>query len=152
MFAVNNITTYCPPVRPPNGIRTGVVPHPSQGGNANATEFRDQVISIWQNAGDLRSTMLEQLWQQRSQLTGIFTTSTPQLRLACGFLPLSLPTPLAVGTIAAVASLPPPSPPLPPSPAVAIAKLFKQTPHSAKSFVPFAGQRGLQKGCRILSS
>jgi hypothetical protein len=55
MFAVNNVTTYRPPVRPPNGTRTGVVPHPSQGGNVYAPEFRDQVISIWQNGGNLRS-------------------------------------------------------------------------------------------------
>jgi len=65
MFAVNNITTYRPPMHPPNGTRTGVVPHPSQGENAYASEFRDQVISIWQNGGDLRSPMLDQLWQQR---------------------------------------------------------------------------------------
>ena len=65
MFAVNNTTTYRPPVRPPNETRTGVVPHPSQGGNAYAPEFCDQVISIWQNGGDLRSPMLEQLRQQR---------------------------------------------------------------------------------------
>ncbi len=65
MFAVNNITTYHPLVRPPNGTRTRVVPHPSQGGNAYAPEFRDQVIYIWQNGDDLRSPMLEQLRQQR---------------------------------------------------------------------------------------
>jgi hypothetical protein len=65
MFAVNNITTYRPPVRPPIGTRTGVVPHPSQGGNAYSPEFCDQVISIWKNGGDLRSPMLEQLRQQR---------------------------------------------------------------------------------------
>ena len=65
MFAVNNITTYRPPVRPPNETRTGVVPHPSQGGNAYSPEFCDQVISIWKNGGDLRSPMLEQLRQQR---------------------------------------------------------------------------------------
>ena len=68
MFAVNNITTYRPPVRPPNETRTRVVPHPSQGGNAYAPEVpevRDQVISVWQNGGDLRSPMLEQLRQER---------------------------------------------------------------------------------------
>ena len=68
MFVVNNITTYRPPVRPPNETRTRVVPHPSQGGNAYAPEVpevRDQVISEWQNEGDLRSLMLEQLRQER---------------------------------------------------------------------------------------
>ena len=42
MYVVNNFTTYRPPVRPPNGTWTGVVPHPSQGGDAYAPEFRDQ--------------------------------------------------------------------------------------------------------------
>ena len=62
MFAVNNITTYRPPVRSPNETRTRVVPHPSQGGNAYAPEVPEvcnQVISVWQNGGDLRSLMLE---------------------------------------------------------------------------------------------
>jgi hypothetical protein len=65
MLAVNDITTYHPPVRPPNITRTGVIPHPSLGGNAYAPEFCDQVIPIWQNGGDLRSPVLEQLRQQR---------------------------------------------------------------------------------------
>ena len=65
MYAVNNITTYHPPVRPPNGTRTRAVIHPSQGGSAYAPEFRDQVISTWQNGGNLRSPVLEQLRQQR---------------------------------------------------------------------------------------
>ena len=65
MFAVNNITTYRHPVHPLNGTRTGVVPHPSQEGDAYAHEFPDQVISIWQNGGDLRSPVLDQRRQQR---------------------------------------------------------------------------------------
>jgi len=68
MIVVNNITTYRPPVHPPNGTRKGLRIHPSQGGNAYAPEFRDQVISTWQNGGDLRSPVLEQLWQQRTFL------------------------------------------------------------------------------------
>ena len=52
MFAENIITISCPPVHPPNGMRTD-------------PEVWDQVISIWQNCGDLRSHRLQQLWQQR---------------------------------------------------------------------------------------
>ncbi len=65
MFAENIISVSRPPVRPPNGTRTNTVPHPSQEGKAYAPEVRDQVISIWQNGGDLRSPMLDQLPQQR---------------------------------------------------------------------------------------
>ena len=65
MFAENIITVSRPPVRPPNGTRTDTVPHPSQGGKAYAPEVRDQVISMWQNGGDLMSPELQVLRQQR---------------------------------------------------------------------------------------
>ena len=47
MFAVNNIVTQRPPVRPPNGTRPASAPHPSEGGSRGyVQEMRDQVISL----------------------------------------------------------------------------------------------------------
>jgi hypothetical protein len=56
MFAVNNIITRRPPVRPPNGTRPASAPHPSEGGGRGyAQEMRDQVISLWMNGEDLNT-------------------------------------------------------------------------------------------------
>jgi len=65
MFAVNNFIINRPPVRPPNGTRTGEKPHPSRGGNAYAPKVRDLVISMWENGANLDVPWLQQLRAQR---------------------------------------------------------------------------------------
>jgi hypothetical protein len=66
MFAINNIVTRRPPVRPPNGTRPASAPHPSKGGSSGyAQEMRDQVISLWMNGEDLNAVWIELLWHQR---------------------------------------------------------------------------------------
>jgi hypothetical protein len=99
MFAVNNITTYHSLVCPPNGTRTGVVPHPSLGGNKYAPEFRDQVISIWQNGGDLRSPVLEQLCQQRKFPHIVTSLLTRAILVASVRLGIESPSKRSMGRI-----------------------------------------------------
>jgi len=66
MFAVNNIVTRRPPVRPPNGTRPASAPNPSEGGSRGyAQEMRDQVISLWMNGEDLNALWIELLRHQK---------------------------------------------------------------------------------------
>jgi hypothetical protein len=66
MFAVDNIVTRRPPVRPPNGTRPASAPHPSEGGSRGyAQEMRDQVILLWMNGEDLNAMWIELLRHQR---------------------------------------------------------------------------------------
>jgi hypothetical protein len=76
MFAVNNIVTRRPPVRPPNGTRPASAPHPSEGGSRGrgyAQEMQDQVISLWKNGADLNAVWIELL--RRGDASAAATTT-----------------------------------------------------------------------------